>query len=66
MMIGAGISVYGTEEAGRILADPELLNPILRRLPKGWEGSNLEFVLHVEVVGEAPALPEVVAVQVWK
>ena len=66
LMIGAGINVYGTEEAGRILADPDLLNPILRRLPKDWAANNLEFVLHVEVVGEAPALPEVVATRVWK
>ena len=66
MMIGAGINVYGTEEAGRILADPDLLTPILRRLPKDWETNNLEFVLHVEVVGDAPALPEVVATQIWK
>ncbi len=66
MMIGAGINMTGTEEAGRILADPESLSPILRKLPKGWESNNLEFVLHVEVIGDAPVLPQMVAVQSWK
>ncbi len=65
MMIGAGLTVYGTEEAGRIVADPELLTPILRQLPANWVNSDLEFVLHVEVVGDAPALPKLIAVHTW-
>ncbi len=66
IMIGAGVNMTGTEEAGRILADPESLSPILRQLPKGWETRNLELVLHVEVVGDTPVLPQLVAVQSWK
>jgi hypothetical protein len=66
MLIGAGINVYGTEEAGRILSEPDLLNPILRQLSKDWQNANLELILHVEVVGETPALPKVVAVQLSK
>ena len=65
MMIGAGLNVYGTEEAGRILASPDSLQPILRKLPKHWESKNLELILHVEVVGDAPAMPEMVAVNTW-
>lgn len=65
MMVGAGLNVYGTEEAGRILADPDSLIPILRKLPGNWPSKNLEFVLHVEVVGDAPAMPEMVAAYTW-
>ena len=65
MMIGAGINMSGTEEAGRILADPVRLDSILHKLPRGWESRNLELVLHVEVIGDAPALPQVVALQIW-
>ena len=66
MMIGAGINMSGTEEAGRILADQRRLDSILQQLPKGWETSNLQLVLHVEVIGDAPAMPQVVARQIWK
>ena len=65
VVICAGLNFYGTEEAGRILTDPDLLNPILRKLPKDWPDRNLQLVLHVEVVGGAPALPEVVSVHTW-
>jgi hypothetical protein len=61
VVVCAGLNYYGTEEAGRILAEPDLLNPILRKLPSGWASRNLQLVLHVEVIGDAPALPEVVA-----
>ena len=38
---------------------------ILAKLPAGWESKNLQFVLHARVIGNAPALPEVVASHVW-
>jgi hypothetical protein len=65
MVIGAGLTVYGTEEAGRILSQPELLSRVLQKLPPNWPNSNLEVVLHVEVVGDAPALPELVDKHTW-
>lgn len=66
MMVGAGINMSGTEEAGRILTDPKALDSILHQLPKGWESNNLQLVLHMEVIGDAPAMPQVVAMQIWK
>ena len=65
VVVCAGLNVYGTEEAGRILAEPESLLPILKKLPPGWANRNLELVLHLEVIGDAPALPEVVAAYTW-
>jgi hypothetical protein len=41
------------------------LGAILNRLPKGWEDKNLQIVLHMRVIGNAPAQPEVVASHVW-
>jgi hypothetical protein len=65
VVVGGGLNGYGTEEAGRILARPDSLVPILKKLPAGWQNRNLELVLHVEVIGDAPALPEMVAAYAW-
>jgi hypothetical protein len=64
-VVCAGLNVYGTEEAGRIISDPDSLTPILRTLPKYWPNHNLQIVLHVAVVGDAPAQSEVVSVYSW-
>jgi hypothetical protein len=64
-VIAAGLNVYGTEEAGRILSDPESFNAIARHLPSHWPDQNMELVLHVSVLGDAPAQSEVVSVYTW-
>jgi hypothetical protein len=61
----AGLNGYGTEEGGRIISDPDSLTPILRGLPKHWANHNLEIVLHIGVVGDAPAQSELVSVYSW-
>ena len=61
----AGLNQFGTEAAGRFLADPEQLGAILRKLPPGWENKNVQLVLHVRVIGNTPAQPEMVASHVW-
>ncbi len=63
--LGAGLTNYGTEELGRILADPQALVPLLWRLPAGWETKNVELVLHSQIVGETSTAPELTAFQVW-
>jgi hypothetical protein len=65
IVVCAGLNVYGTEEAGRIISDPDSLTPILRQLPKHWADRNLEMVLHVAVVGDAPAQSELVSAYSW-
>ena len=65
VIVSAGIKQFGTEAAGRLLADPAELGSILNRLPKGWEEKNLQIVLHNRVIGNTPAQPEVVASYVW-
>jgi hypothetical protein len=65
LIVSAGIKQFGTEAAGRILADPAALGAILNQLPAGWEEKNLQVVLHMKVIGNTPAQPEVVASHVW-
>lgn len=65
LIVSAGIKQFGTEAAGRILADPRSLGSILSKLPKGWEDKNLQILLHTRVLGNTPAQPELVAWQVW-
>jgi hypothetical protein len=65
LIVSAGIKQFGTEAAGRILADPVALGTILNKLPAGWEEKNLQVVLHMKVIGNTPAQPELVAWYVW-
>ena len=65
MVVVAGLAVFGTEAGGRILSDLKLLQPVVQSLPKGWESRNLEAVMKVQVVGDGPALPSLVAVHTW-
>ena len=65
VLIGAGITHSGTDEAGRILTDAAALTPILKSLPKGWSDRNLQVVLYSKVVDTVPAPPRVVSFQVW-
>jgi hypothetical protein len=65
LMVGAGLKQFGTEAAGRLLADPEQLGAILAKLPAGWESKNLQLVLHARVIRNTPSLPDVVASYVW-
>lgn len=65
IVVCAGLNGYGTEEGGRIISDTDSLTPILRDLPKNWSNHNLEVVLHIGVVGDAPAQSELVSVYSW-
>jgi hypothetical protein len=65
ILVGAGLKGFGTEAAGRLLADADQLGSILRKMPAGWDTKNLQIVLHVKVISNTPAQPELVAWQVW-
>jgi len=56
---------YGTEEAGRILSDPEALTPILHKLPADWRDHNVQIVLHAHVIGDTPTSQDLIASYVW-
>ena len=63
--MGAGLTQYGTDEAGRILSDSSALTPLLAKLPPGWNTRNVQLVLHSEILGDSPERPEVIAAHVW-
>lgn len=65
IMVAAGVKQFGTEAAGRLLIDPRHLGTILGKLAPGWENRNLQVVLQVNVIGNTPAQPTVVASHVW-
>ncbi|MBV9181988.1 MAG: hypothetical protein JO356_11815 [Acidobacteria bacterium] len=65
MLIIAGLTVYGTEAAGRIVSDAKLLEPLLGSLPTDWSRHNLEMVMKVEVVSDGPTLPSLAAAYQW-
>ena len=65
LIVAAGVRQFGTEAAGRLLADPEQLGSVLRKLPAKWEGKNVQLVLRTRVIGNTPAEPELVAWNVW-
>jgi hypothetical protein len=65
VITGAGLTEYGTRESARILADPELLPRLLRRLPGGWQSRNLQLILHSENADGGPGVPELVESYMW-
>ncbi len=65
VVVAAGLTQYGTEEAGRILTDADVLAPLLRQLPPDWASRNVELVLRTQLVGGAPTAPVTVVSQVW-
>jgi len=65
LIVAAGLKQFGTEAAGRIIADPDAFGAILQKLPPGWQDRNLQIVVHVRVIGNSPARPELTAWRVW-
>ncbi|HMF75047.1 MAG TPA: hypothetical protein VK604_05240 [Bryobacteraceae bacterium] len=65
MLIAAGLTQFGTEAAGRLLADPERLNDTLRKIGRNWQSRNLELVFHAKVVENSTSASELIAWHVW-
>ncbi len=65
IVVVAGVKQFGTEAAGRVVTDPDQLALVVHDLPAGWENKNLQVVLHVRVIGNTPAQPDVAASYVW-
>jgi hypothetical protein len=61
----AGAANFGTEAAGKFLTDPDRLAAAFRNAPKNWRNKNFQIVLHVNVAGNAPEQPAVVAQYFW-
>jgi hypothetical protein len=62
LILLSGATQYGTEAAASMATNPGLFSATLKNLPKDWENKNLEIVIHVKVIGNTPASPEIVAI----
>jgi len=61
----AGILQYGTDAAGDLVTNPDLMAEALHGAPPGWQKKNLQLVLHVKVISGAPTSPKVVKTYFW-
>lgn len=61
----AGITQYGTDAASDLVTNPDLFTEALRGAPADWQRKNLQLVLHVKVIANAPSSPRVVASYFW-
>jgi hypothetical protein len=61
VVLVSGATQYGTEAAADLATNPEMLGEALKERPKDWLRKNIEIVLHIKVIGNTPAAPEVVA-----
>ena len=65
VVLVSGAEQYGTEGAAMLVTNPDMLSNALRDRPPGWESKNLQIVLHMKVIANSPATPEVVATYYW-
>lgn len=61
----AGITQYGTDAASDLVTNADLFAEALRGAPPDWPRKNLQLVLHVKVISDAPSSPRVVASYFW-
>jgi hypothetical protein len=61
----AGITQYGTEAAADLVTNADLMTEALRGAPAGWQGRNLQLVLHVKVISGTASSPQVVKTHFW-
>jgi hypothetical protein len=61
----AGITQYGTDAAGDLVTNPDLMAEAVQGAPAGWQNKNLQLVLRVKVIAGAPSSPKVVGRNFW-
>jgi hypothetical protein len=61
----AGIDMTGTRASAEFVSDPIKLNLALKQLPEGWQGKNLQLLLHSTIINGLPSATDVVAYRVW-
>jgi hypothetical protein len=65
VVLVSGAEQYGTEGAAMLVTNADMLRNALHDRPPGWESKNLQIVLHMKVIANSPATPEVVATYYW-
>ena len=65
LLVAGGLDHAGTFAVGEFLTRSDLLEPVLRTLPAGWQRHNLQIVFRVEVLRDNVGPPQVLATHVW-
>jgi hypothetical protein len=65
IVIGAGITQFGTVAAGEFLSNPAYFDTALKTAPRDWYRKNMQVVLSVKVMSGTAGPPNVVAVHFW-
>jgi len=65
LITAAGIGQAGTRAAGEFLTNPNAMNSVMLRAPKGWEKKNMQIVLHTTVINNSPGRADVIATHFW-
>lgn len=65
LVIVAGTGMVGTEAAGRMLCNEDMLKSALGGAPKGWQKKNLEMVIETDQVDASSSPAHVVAMAAW-
>jgi hypothetical protein len=65
IMCLTGINHFAIKAAAEFLGGDRYLKYAVARLPAGWQTRNLQFVIHVNIIGKTTGPPEVVAAQAW-
>lgn len=61
----APITQYGCQAVAEILTRPGLLTQALAKAKPGWQQRNLQLLYHVQVIGQAPGPPKLLALHEW-
>ncbi len=65
VVLAAGLSSQGTEAAGEILSDPDVLKELFKHAPGNWKKVNLEAVVQTQVIDGNPGPSRILAVEYW-
>jgi hypothetical protein len=65
MILVTGSEQYGTQAAAAFITNPTLLAEAFQNAPRDWQNKNFQLVLHVKIISNSPAVPQVIASYFW-
>lgn len=65
ILIAAGITTFGTENAGRCFFRPALFSKIIAGQGDSWQQKNFQAVIRQSVIGTTPSAPTIIATHFW-
>src|SRR5579871_6565919 len=63
--VAAGLSGWGTQAAGELLAENRLMETLARDAPPDWASKNIQAIINTKVVAGNSGPPMVVAKYFW-